>query len=86
MLAGSHLHTGTDFAILCEVCDGKTLMAEELPRKAKQVELHHSQQDAKWADEESLRTSKSFKCLICILFMVEYDSQFKRIWYLLDKI
>ena len=45
MLAGPHLHTGTGFAILCKVCGGKMLMAKELPRKAKQVELHHSQQN-----------------------------------------
>ena len=35
VLAGPHLHTGTSFAILCKVCGGKILMAEELPRKAK---------------------------------------------------
>ena len=45
MLASPHLHMGTGFAILCKVCGGKMLMAEELPGKAKQVELHHSQQD-----------------------------------------
>ena len=45
VLAGLHLHTSTGFAILCKVCGGKMLMAEELSRKAKHVELHHSQQD-----------------------------------------
>ena len=44
-LVSPHLHMGTGFAILCKVCGGKMLMAEELPGKAKQVELHHSQQD-----------------------------------------
>ena len=43
MLVGPHLHKGTGFAILCKVCGGKMLMAEELSRKAKQVELHQSQ-------------------------------------------
>ena len=33
VLVGSHLHMGTGFVILCKVCGGKTLMAEELPRK-----------------------------------------------------
>ena len=45
VLAGPHLHMGTSFAILCKVCGGKMLMAEELLGKAKQVELHHSHQD-----------------------------------------
>ena len=45
VLAGPHLHTGTSFAILCKVCGGKMLMAEELQGKSKQVELHHSQQN-----------------------------------------
>ena len=44
VLAGPHLHTSTGFAILCKVFGGKMLMVEELSRKAKQVELHHSQQ------------------------------------------
>ena len=42
VLAGPYLHTGTGFAILCKVCGGKMLMAEELPEKAKQVDLNHS--------------------------------------------
>ena len=45
LLAGPYLHTGIGFTILCKVCGGKMLMAEELQRKAKQVELHNSQQD-----------------------------------------
>ena len=45
VLAGPHLNTGTGFTILCKVCGRKMLMTDELPRKAKQVELHHSQQD-----------------------------------------
>ena len=45
VLACPHLHIGTGFTILCKVCDGKMLMVEKLPGKAKQVELHHSQQD-----------------------------------------
>ena len=42
VLVGPHLNTGTGFAILCKVCGRKMLMAEELPGKVKQVELHHS--------------------------------------------
>ena len=45
MLASPHFHTGTGFAILCKLCGGRMLMAEELPRKAKQVEFHHNQLD-----------------------------------------
>ena len=45
VLASSHSHMSTGFTILCKVCGGKMLMAEELSRKTKQVELHHSQQD-----------------------------------------
>ena len=45
MLASPHLHTGTGFTILCKLCGGRMLMAEEFPGKAKQVEFHHSQQD-----------------------------------------
>ena len=45
VLAGPHLHMGIGFAILCKVCGGKMWMAEELPGKAKQVALHHSQLD-----------------------------------------
>ena len=36
VLAGPYLRMGNGFAILCKVCGGKMLMAEELPGKAKQ--------------------------------------------------
>ena len=45
VLESPHLLMGTSLAILCKVCGRTMLMAEELPRKAKHVELHHSQQD-----------------------------------------
>ena len=35
VLTGPHLHTSTGFTILCKVCGGKMLMAEELLEKAK---------------------------------------------------
>ena len=73
LLAGPHLHTGTGFTILCKVCGGKMLMAEELPEKAKQVELHHSQQDNRHVPTK--KVLELVKVLsVCILVMVEYGS------------
>ena len=54
VLIGPHFHTGTCFAILCKVCGGKMLMVEEIPEKAKQMELHHSRQD-----DQHMPTKKS---------------------------
>ena len=45
VLASPHLLMGTSLAILCKVCGMTMLMDEELPGKAKHVELHYSQQD-----------------------------------------
>ena len=75
VLADPHLHIGTSFAILCKVCGGKMLMAEELLGKAKQVELHYSHQDDRHVPTKKvLELVKVLSVLICILVMVEYDS------------
>ena len=73
VLAGPHLHMGTSFVILCKVCDGKMLMAEELPRKQSRWSCSIVRRTMVMCRRRKSWNWSKFE-VFCILVMVEYGS------------